>query len=164
MGFQAESAGVKDGTIMKVTVYHGTTVDRGRRIINDGLIRTTSDDTLRYPDTKTGFVYVTKQLCDALDFSTRPEQERHNLTFVVFKIAIDEAELIPDEDEHKWASTLSPNGSKSCYKVGRDLQVGIDVIAVFQKKMESSNAIGRFMQAVQFSEIKVTETEWEKIT
>ena len=149
---------------MKVTVYHGTTIDRGQRITNDGLIRTTSDDTLRYSDTQTGFVYVTKQLCDALDFSTRPEQERCNLTFVVFKIIIDEAELIPDEDEHTWVSTLSPNGSKSCYKVGRNLQVGRDVIAVFQKKMESPNDIGKFMQAVQFSEINVPETEWTKIT
>lgn len=147
----------------KVIVYHGTTIDRAKRILKDRVLRTTDAAVCRYEDTAKGFVYVTKRLCDALDFSTKPEVDKDTLVFAVFKICIDEQELIPDEDEFKWQSTLSDDGAKECYKIQRDLIVGKDVIAVFGKRMPTYNVLGDYMQAIQYGEREIKESEWKEL-
>ena len=144
-----------------VQVYHGTTIDRAKQILKSGLLKRTSKECFRHEDTTQGYVYVTKRLCDALDFSTKPEVGKDTLVFAVFKILIDESELIPDEDEAKWKSTLSEEGEKDCYKIGRDLIVGTDVIAFWGAKMTSYELQGSFMQAIQYGEKEIKESEWK---
>ena len=147
----------------KVTVFHGTTIERARKIIKDKTIKPTSSDIARYDDTTEGYVYVTKRFCDALDFSTRPIANENTLIFVVFKIMIEETELLYDDDEEKWISTLSDDGATECFRVQRELHFYDDVVAVFCKKMNSHNTIGNYMQAVQFGKIEVKESEWKNI-
>lgn len=146
-----------------VQVYHGTTIDRAKQIIKSGLIKRTSQDCFRHEDTAQGYVYVTKRLCDALDFSTKPEVGKDTLVFAVFKILIDESELIPDKDEAKWKSTLSEDGEKDCYKIGRDLIIGTDVVAFWCAKMISYERQGVFMQAIQYGEKEIKESEWRNL-
>ena len=80
-------------------VYHGTTKERAKRILYERRIKVTDNENKRYKDTTLGFVYVTAQLCDAMDFSSRPEKGEKNCRFIVFKISISEDELNPDMDE-----------------------------------------------------------------
>ena len=145
-----------------VIVYHGTTVERAERIIKDQSIFTTSSDIARYDDTEIGYVYVTKRLCDALDFSTRPPLIDNQVVFVVFKIYINENELLPDYDEAKHISTLSHGGEKDCFRIKRKLRIGNDVVSVYCKRMYSNSSAGEFMQKVQYNEISIQESEWKK--
>ena len=146
-----------------ITVYHGTTVERAKSILKDKAIKVTSQTTARYDDTTEGYVYVTKELCDALDFSTRPTIKEDTLTFVVFRIQINDKELLPDKDESKWLSTLSDNGAENCFRIKRDLLFENDVISVFCKKMKSHNSAGDYMQAIQYGEKEIKESEWKKL-
>lgn len=146
-----------------VKVYHGTTIKRAKSIIKDKLIKVTDSNNYRYDDTTKGYVYVTKRICDALDFSTRPNGRDDTLVFVVFQIFIDENELMIDHDEGKWISTLSDGGDKECFRINRDLLLGKDVISVFCKRMPSHNAVGDYMQAVQYGEQIIKESEWKKL-
>lgn len=147
----------------KVTVFHGTTIGRAKKIMKDKIIKPTSSDIARYDNTTEGYVYVTKRICDALDFSTRPHPNENTLFFVVFRIFIDESELLADSDEEKWISTLSNDGVSECFRINRDLQLYDDVVAVFCKKMNSYKAVGNYMQAVQYGEIEVKENEWKTL-
>ena len=143
----------------KKIVYHGTTIDRAKKILDEGIIKNTEND--RYIDTTKGFVYVTERLCDALDFSTRPNINTNRMVFAVFRILIDEAELIHDEDEEKWNSTLSVDGKKFCYRISKSLIVGREVVAFWHKKMKSDRELGEFMQSIQYGEKTIDESEWE---
>ena len=147
----------------KVIVFHGTTVERARKIINDKKIKPTTAVIARYDDTTEGFVYVTKRLCDALEFSTKPIINENTKVFVVFKILVEESELVPDADEEKWASTLSDDGWRDCFRIQRELCFGEDVVSVFCKKMKSHNAVGDYMQAIQYGEKTVKESEWKNL-
>ena len=147
----------------KVIVYHGTTLQRAHSILEGGKICRTTNEIARYEDTKNGFVYVTKNLCDAMDFSTRPKIGEEVLTFVVFKIDILKNELLFDEDEARWCSTLTGNGAQECYKVNRDLIIGKDVVAVFTKKMKSHELAGMYMSKVQWGEITIDESQWKSL-
>lgn len=150
------------GTNMAIiTVYHGTTFKRAKKIIADKKIKITSFNIARYDDTTNGYIYVTSELHDAIGFSTRPILGEDVLTIVVFKIQIDTKELMTDADEEKWQSTLDVNDAKKCYRIKRDLLIGKDVVAVFCKKMPSHNAIGNYMQALQYGEKEVKESEWK---
>lgn len=146
-----------------VKVYHGTTIKRAKSIIKDKLIKVTDSDNYRYDDTTKGYVYVTTRLCDALDFSTRPIAEEDTLVFVVFQILIDENELMIDHDEEKWISTLSDGGEKECYRINRNLLFDKDVVSVFCKRMPSHSVLGDYMQAIQYGEQKIKESEWKKL-
>ena len=115
-----------------VTVYHGTTKSRASQILCDGEIRITSENNINYSTTSCGFVYVTTCLCDAMDFSSR-RAENGVSTINVFRITVDASELETDTDEIKWRSTLSPGGTKTCYRIRRNLKIGKDVDAIFQK-------------------------------
>ena len=147
----------------KIEVYHGTTIDRAKKIIKDKAIYPTSKEIARYKDTTLGFVYVTKNICDAIDFSIRPELGKDTLKFVVFKILIDESELLPDEDEKNWFSTLSAGGSKACFKVNRILKVGEDVVSILCKSSKSDSAISNYIQALQYGEKEIEESEWKNL-
>lgn len=148
------------------TVYHGTTIDRAKLILTEKCIHTTSKENRRYPNTKCNFVYVTERLCDAMDFSTRPGigiDEKNRRTFFIFKIIIDENELIHDEDEEKWRSTLSDGGAKHCFKSRRDLVIGQDVVAYFRKECKDDLAAGNYMQDIQYGTKTIKEEEWKKL-
>lgn len=147
----------------KITVYHGTTFERAKRIIKDKTVKPTSSENARYDDTTEGYVYVTTRLCDALDFSTKPILNEDTRIFVVFKMLIEEDELFLDEDEEIWKSTLSEDGAKACFRIGRELYFGTDVVSVFCKRMKSHNAAGDYMQKVQYGEILIKESEWKKL-
>lgn len=147
----------------KVTVFHGTTIERARKIMKDKIIKPTYSDIARYNNTTEGYVYVTKRFCDALDFSTRPHPNENTLCFVVFRIFIEESELLSDSDEVKWISTLSNDGVSECFRINRDLKLYDDVVAVFCKEMASYKAAGNYMQAVQYGEIEVKESEWKNL-
>ena len=151
------------GNLAKVTVFHGTTIERARKIMEDKRIKPTSFDIARYDDTTEGFVYVTKRLCDALDFSTRPIINENTLIFVVFKIIVEETELLHDDDEEQWISTLSDDGASECFRIKRELRFNDDIIAVFCKKMNSHNAVGDYMQAIQYGEKEIIESEWKNL-
>ena len=146
-----------------ITVYHGTTVERAKKIISDGKIKLTSTNIARHHDTTNGYIYVTSKLHDAIDFSTRPTVGENVLTIVVFKIQIDTKELMADTDEEKWQSTADVDDAKKCYRVNRDLRIGKDVVALFCKKMPSHDAIGSYMQAIQYGEKEIKESEWKAL-
>lgn len=146
-----------------VTVYHGTTRNKYQQILRDGEIKVTTVDNRNYLDTTCGFVYVTKRLCDAMDFSSRTA-ENGKPQITVFRITIDESELLRDNDEAKWRSTLSSGGSGDCYRIGRNLKIGKDVLAVFCKSFgTNSRSCGNYMQAVQYGEEEIPEDEWHKL-
>ena len=146
-----------------VTVYHGTTRNKYQQILRDGEIKVTTVDNCNYLDTTRGFVYVTKRLCDAMDFSSRTA-ENGKSQITVFRITIDESELLIDTDEAEWKSTLSPDGSKDCYRIGRNLKVGKDVIAVFCKSFGTNMKLcGDFLQAIQYGEQEISEDKWCKL-
>ena len=147
----------------KVVVFHGTTIERARKIIQDKKIRPTTADIARYDDTTKGYVYVTKRLCDALEFSTKPILGENTRVFVVFKAFVEESELIPDADEKRWVSTLTDNGWRDCFRIQRELCFDKDKIAVFCKEMKSHNAAGDYMQAIQYGEKTVKESEWKTL-
>ena len=149
---------------MKCTVYHGTTFSRGKQIVKDRAIKIASAENKRYHDTADGFIYVTKNLCDALDFSTRGIKGEDISYFVVFRIIIDDSELLEDEDEEKWVSTLTEDGAKYCYRISRNLHFGKDVNAVFCKHMPDFNKQGDFMQGIQYGDQKIKENEWKKLS
>ena len=147
-----------------ITVYHGTTPDRAKKINENHVIRVTTNETKRYDHTKGGVVYVTKNLCDAMDFSTRPEKGLRERCIVVFRIRISESELKTDVDEKKWKSTLTYNGYENCYCISRDLYFGKDVDAIFVKDFFQDNErLGNYLQQVQFGEIQVMESDWKKL-
>ena len=148
---------------MKVQVYHGTTVKRAQKIIADKKIKVTDSKIIRHEGTTQGYVYVTKRLCDALDFSTRPMIGEDTLTFVVFQILIDENDLQIDPDEGNWNSTLSDGGAKECYRIKRDLLFGKDAVSVFCKKMPSNDVAGNYMQDIQDGTRIIKESEWKKL-
>ena len=147
----------------KVVVFHGTTIERARKIIKDKKIRPTTADIARYGDTTKGYVYVTKRLCDALEFSTKPILGESTKVFVVFKAFVEESELLPDADEKKWVSTLTDDGWQDCFRIQRELCFDKDEIAVFCKEMKSHDAVGNYMQAIQYGETKVKESEWRTL-
>jgi len=147
----------------KAVVFHGTTIERAKKIIKDKKIKPTAAGIARYDDTTEGFVYVTKRLCDALEFSTKPIINENTKVFVVFKILVEESELIPDADEEKWVSTLSDDGWEDCFRIQRELCFSEDVVAVFCKEMKSHNAVGDYMQAIQYGEKTVKESEWKNL-
>ena len=145
------------------TVYHGTTRNKYQQILRDGEIKVTTVDNCNYLDTTRGFVYVTKRLCDAMDFSSRTA-ENGKSQITVFRITIDESELLRDNDEANWRSTLSSGGSSDCYRIGRNLKIGKDVLAVFCKTFgTNSRSCGNYMQAVQYGEEGISEDEWHKL-
>ena len=144
-----------------ITVYHGTTFKRAEKIIADKKIKKTSSDIARYHNTTNGYIYVTSELHDAIDFSTRPMLGEDVLKIVVFKIQIDDIELMPDADEEKWQSTLDVDDVQKCYRVKRDLLIGKDVVAVFMKEILSQNAIGAYMQDIQYGKKEIKESEWK---
>lgn len=146
-----------------IEVYHGTTLNRAKAILKSGVIKVTDENTFRYEDTTKGYVYVTKRLCDALDFSTRPIVGENTLAFVVFKILIDENELLKDYDEEKWISTISDGGEKDCFKIKRDLLLNQDVKSYFYTKMQSNNAVGNYIQSIQYGECEIKESEWKSL-
>lgn len=144
-----------------VTVYHGTTPDRFKKIMADKAISVTTNDNKRYPNTSCGAVYVTKNLCDAMDFSTRPELGLTKRCIVVFRIQISESELEHDPDENHWQSTMSDQGDKYCYRIKRNLTFEKDIDRIFIKDFEGDNSkLGRYIQSIQYNEIKIKEDEW----
>lgn len=143
-------------------VYHGTTLEKARNICKQNKISVAVGENRRYGSTTEGYVYVTKNLCDALEFSTRPKKGERIEDFVVFKIFIDENELLADEDELSIKSTLSDDGGEGCFRVKRDLIIGKDVVAVFRKKMPDNKKQGAYMQGVQYGEVVIKESEWKK--
>ena len=143
-----------------VTVFHGTSLNRAKQIIANRCIKATDDDNIRNKGTTKGYVYVTKRICDALDFSIRPELGEDCNTFVVFLIEVKEDELLPDKDEGKWSSTLSDGGLVDCFRIQRDLVFNNDVKAVFFKQMKNNKSAGAFMQAVQYGDIDIKDNEW----
>ena len=146
-----------------VTVYHGTTRNRYLQILRDGEIKVTTVDIHNYLDATCGFIYVTKRLCDAMDFSSRTAESGKS-QIIVLRIVVDESELLKDTDEAKWRSTLSSGGSGDCYRVGRNLEIGKDVLAVFCKSFgANSRSCGNYMQAVQYGEEEIPEDEWHKL-
>ena len=98
-----------------------------------------------------------------MDFSSRTA-ENGKAQITVFRIIIDESELLIDTDEAKWKSTLSPDGSKDCYRIGRNLKIGKDVIAVFCKSFGTNMKFcGDFLQAIQYGELEISEDKWHKL-
>lgn len=152
-----------DAIVNPVTVYHGTARYKYLQILRDGKIKVTDEYIKNYPDTTCGFVYVTKRLCDAMDFSSRTA-ENGKSQITVFRIIIDESELLRDTDEAKWKSTLSPESTKDCYRIGRNLKIGKDVIAVFCKSFGTNMKLcGDFLQAIQYGEQEISEDKWCKL-
>ena len=150
-----------------VTVFHGTTEQRAEKIISDGCISITTEGNRRYPSTRIGYVYVTKDFYQAVDFSTRPEKGLKNNTVVIFELLIDEEELIQDKDEEKWQSTLeSVKDYNNCFVICRNLEIGSDVKRIYKKQFRDSASAGKFMQDVQYGNVIINESdkEWENLT
>lgn len=147
-----------------VTVYHGTTLAAAKKIIAQKEIHTTTSENKRYDDTENGVVYVTKCLCDAMDFSTRPKLGFKECCIVVFRIQINKNELRNDPDEKRLQSTLTQNGYTECYRINRNLTLGKDVDAIFIKDFATDyRQLGSYMQKVQCGEIKIIESNWMDI-
>lgn len=143
------------------TVYHGTSLERAYQILQQGTILRTSPDTRRHADTHCGYVYVTKKLCDAMDFSSRPCIGETLNTIIVFKIEIEDSELLPDLDETFWNSTISTNGFQECFIVKRDLALVSDIKFIYVKRLISEYKLGEFLQNVNYGTIKIDESEWD---
>ena len=143
------------------TVYHGTSLSRAYQIIQAKSILRTKQNIQRYATTRYGYVYVTKRLCDAMDFSSRPEIGTVANIIVVFRIEIDDRELLNDPDEAKWNSTLSTGGCQECFRIKRDLVIISDIKAVYAKRFNSNNELGEFLQNVNYEMIRIGESEWE---
>lgn len=144
----------------KIICYHGTTSDRCEEVLKSKVLKKTNAERCRYKGTTPGFVYVTKRLCDAIDFSTRPEKGKDRLTFCVFKIIIDENELLPDNDEAAWTSTISPDGYKECYRIERDLLINKDIIALLKKHFKDDKELDYFMQDCQVDSEIAEQEKW----
>ena len=146
----------------KIICYHGTTSERCEEVLKSKVLKKTNAERCRYKGTTPGFVYVTKMLCDAIDFSTRPEEGKgkDHLTFCVFKIIIDENELLPDNDEATWTSTISPDGYKECYRVERDLLINKDIIALLKKRINTNRELGTYMQECQINPEIAEQEKW----
>lgn len=143
-----------------ITVYHGTTSRLANSIIHDKMICVTDTANRRYSNTSLGYVYVTKNLGDAMEFSSRTA-ERGISTINVFRIHVEEAELEIDADEKKWQSVLSPNGVSACYRIPRNLVLGKDVDAFFTRSFGKDHpSCGNYFQSVQLDSRVVTENEW----
>lgn len=142
------------------TVYHGTTYDRARKIIQGGKILRTTQKIARHSSTRHGYVYVTKNLCDAMDFSSRGEAGKLLNTITVFKIEIDDAELMADPDEEKWKSTIYPSNYIYCFRIKRDLTLINDIKAVYLKRLNSASELGYFLLKMNSTEAVINESEW----
>ena len=143
-----------------ITVYHGTTSSLANSIIHDKMICVTDTANRRYSNTSLGYVYVTKNLGDAMEFSSRTA-ERGISTINVFRIHVEEAELEIDADEKKWQSVLSPNGVSACYRIPRNLVLGKDVDAFLTRSFGKDHpSCGNYFQSVQLDSRVVTENEW----
>lgn len=120
-------------------VYHGTTADRARLILNEKRIRATTPELSRYPvdshlASTCGYVYVSDDLNVAWGYAIEtssnqyPEGER---TYFVFMINIHEDEVEEDIDDATnpaYISQLYPEGGH-CFRVKRDLLIGSDVVS-----------------------------------
>lgn len=93
-------------------MYHGTSLKRGNKILNDGIIK--KDASKQYGKTclmptTDGYVYLTNDLIKALKYGTVADFEDDDIEeYLVFCINIDKSILEADEDEIKY--TLIPLG------------------------------------------------------
>lgn len=142
------------------TVYHGTSLNRAYQIIQAQLILRTNQGIQRYSTTRYGYVYVTKRLCDAMDFSSRPEVGTVANIIFVFRIEIDDRELLDDPDEAKWNSTLSAGGCQECFRIERDLELVSDIKAVYVKRLYSNEELGEYLQKMNVGTEEIDESEW----
>ena len=143
-----------------VTVYHGTTAEKAKNIFKEKTIRISLPDIARYPDTTPGYVYVTKRFCDAFDFASRPTTEGIVYKFVVFKIQIDEKELLSDNDEKIRGSTLSENGYIDCFRIRRDLALKKDVVSYKGFCVKSNAALGKLLDGLKYGDFSISEDQW----
>lgn len=144
-------------------LYHGTDEKGNDGIIRNGYISITNNANKRYRDTTFGYIYVTTNIADAIDFSIRPQKGVTDYPVILFEIEIDEVELIKDTDEEKWKSTIVENGYMNCYMVDRNLELGKEVKRRFYKYFSDYKSAGRFMQAVQNGKIKIQDDDWENV-
>lgn len=150
-----------------IEVYHGTSYLRARKICMEQIIRATDQNNARYNNTPHGYVYVTTKLCDAMSFSSLPENDykmRVPGYIIVFKIMVDKCELEDDEQERQRSATHSVDGGKHCYKINRNLIFGKDVKAVFCKSFgNDENAVVKFMDDVEYEQLTIREDEWRTL-
>lgn len=92
-----------------MVLYHGTTLEKGKQIINDGFIKANiernyggCEDIL--PNTRDGFVYLTCNIQTAYyygNINLTPVDDWDNKYVYIFKIDVDDKLLLPDYDEIK---------------------------------------------------------------
>lgn len=92
--------------------YHGTTIERGRRILEDRKIIPTNSNTMIYPDTDysrttLGYVYLTTDANKALDFASRTQKKTGKIKIAIFGIDISDNDVEIDVDELKYDSNSS---------------------------------------------------------
>lgn len=120
-------------------LYHGTTYNRFKRILNCKSIKVTSDELTHYRkteyySTQNGYVYLTDNEYAALDFANRcfsdDERDSNCRLLVVLKIQIEDDKIIFDDFENTESTTEINSIS---YKSSKDILVeNIKQIAFFQ--------------------------------
>jgi len=89
-------------------LYHGTSLEKARKIIEDGVLkadieRLYKSDVIKDANTTNGLVYLTSQLYTAYYYGNIANRsDDRNLKYVViFRTEVDETKLLPDYDEIK---------------------------------------------------------------
>ena len=146
-----------------MTVYHGTTIERAKNIFRCKQIFRTNDDIKRFPKSDNGYVYVTDNFVVALEFATRNLKIDSKEIGVVFKIEIDECQLILDKDENENSSFYDSSVNYTGYKINKDLVLGEDVIKVLFKEVSYTN-YDDYLNKLSRGFIQISEKEWEDLT
>lgn len=143
-----------------MVVYHGTTQDRAKEILECKKILMTNEQIKRYEDTECGYVYVTDNLAFAIDFATRSIKKDETITGVVYKIIIDDNELLLDENDKN--SFFVNDVEYVCYKVNRDLLIGKDAVSFLVKDYSyktMDNEINDIARGIK----TISDSEWQKM-
>lgn len=129
-------------------VYHGTILSRAEMIEKSGSIERTNTKNAIYgaeegsKRTKLGYVYVTDSKAEAFGYALNAINKL-KLTgpqiAVLFEASIDQSELVLDADEMQNPTQMSNGSDKEPvkYQIGRDLQLGTDVISFARIPVDS---------------------------
>ena len=146
-----------------MVVYHGTTQDRAKCIFECGKILRTNENIRKYLNTDLDYVYVTDNLAVAFDFALRDIKKDEIKTAVVFRIEIDESELLLDEYENSNKSFYIPDVEYCSYKVKRDLVLNDDVVVWTEKPFCFRTMDNAIVDIVNNKKV-ISDFEWRSLS
>lgn len=109
-----------------VTLYHGTTNEAGKNILNDGKIVGSNISQVRVANTESGYVFFSDKLGTALHYGSFKQGGNEleiPVPFYVFKLKIGKNMLIEDTNEIKHMKNLGCDFKDKVYKFKGDIDL-----------------------------------------